>query len=325
MASTIAQLLLTHPTNHVHETGYITSTKKEWAKKYKPIRNVTIHTSGQRGEVIADFSAFLPEEADDQRRTSVLAYPPNQQSWRMDTEADARHWFYHEVSDVVMPAFASYPPVVQVSEAKPFSEENIVQVVDDSFTFKPPGGSQMPLVIGEFKRNIVDYREWQTGKIATSLQISLSRELRGYAVKYNCPQVFCFDGYTLLMLQFKARKPEAIADEDCDIDCWLFRRRNLGGTTLRYALYRLLAQGLRRVQGQLSRNPALLNSQECKFRNFYTGEPIWKIDGVLHRHPWGMYRAVDPKDGSIYWMYNGQPVWGEDGLLILDGPPLYTS
>ncbi|KAM3555261.1 hypothetical protein ARSEF4850_006088 [Beauveria asiatica] len=135
-----------------------------------------------------------------------------------------------------MPAFASCPPVVQVSEAKPFSEENIVQVVDDSFTFKPPGGSQLPLVIGEFKINIVDYNEWQTGKIATSLQISLSRELRGYAVKYNCPQVFCFDGYTLLMLQFKARKPEAIADEDCDIDCWLFRRRNPGGTTLRYAL-----------------------------------------------------------------------------------------
>ncbi|PMB63737.1 hypothetical protein BM221_010479 [Beauveria bassiana] len=143
-----------------------------------------------------------------------------------------------------------------------------------------------------------------------------------YAVKYECPQVFCFDGYALLMLQFKAKKPEAIASEDCKIDCWIFPRENAGGVPLRYAFYRLLVQGLRRCQGQLSPSIVTLNGQQSEFRNFYTGEPVWKIGDALHRHPWGMYRAVDPRDGSMYWMFNGQE--DESGQRLLDGPPLYN-
>ena len=126
------------------------------------------------------------------------------------------------------------------------------------------------------------------------------------------------------MLQFKAKKPEAITSEDCKIDCWVIPRENAGGITLRYALYRLLVQGLRRCQGQLSPSVVTINGQESEFRNFYTGEPIWEIEGSLHRHPWDMYRGVDPRDGSIYWMYDGQEVVGEDGQRLLDGPPLYT-
>ncbi|KAM3498869.1 hypothetical protein MY11210_009650 [Beauveria gryllotalpidicola] len=322
MAATIEQLLHAHPTNYVDETGYESSTNKEWTRNYEPIRKVTVHTFEQNGAIAANFNALVPEQADDQHRKSLRAYPPNPHSWRMDTEADARHWFYHEVSDIVMAAFASSPPLVQVAEAKAFSEQPVAQVVDESFTFRPPRRSRIPLVIGEFKRSLLNPIEWQRGKIISSSQSALSRELRGYAVKYECPQVFCFDGYALLMLQFQAKKPEAIASEDCKIDCWIFPRDNTGGVPLRYAFYRLLVQGLRRCQGQLSPSIVTLNGQHSEFRNFYNREPVWKIGGALHTHPWGMYRAVDPRDGSMYWMFNGQE--DESGQRLLDSPPLYN-
>lgn len=179
MAATIEQLLHAHPTNSVEETGYESSTRKEWTRNYKPIGKVTVHTFEQNGAIAANFDALVPEQADDQHRKSLRAYPPNPHSWRMDTEADARHWFYHEVSDIVMAAFASSPPLVQVAEAKAFSEQPVAQVVDESFTFRPPRRSRIPLVIGEFKRNILNPGEWQRGKIVSSLQSALSRELRG--------------------------------------------------------------------------------------------------------------------------------------------------
>ncbi|ATY60419.1 hypothetical protein A9K55_006902 [Cordyceps militaris] len=323
MAATIEQLLHAHPTNPVEETGYESSSNKAWTRNYKPIVKVTVHTFERNGAMAANFDAFVPEQADDQHRKSLGAYPPNPHCWRMDTEADARHWFYHEVSDTVMAAFASAPPLVQVAEAKAFSDQHVAHVVDESFTFKTPR-SRIPLVIGEFKRNILLPGEWQRGKIVSAGQLTLSRELRGYAVKYECPQVFCFDGYSLLMLQFKAKTLEAIAHEDCRVDCWFFPRENAGGVPLRYAFYRLLVQGLRRCQGQLSPSIVTLNGQQSEFRNFYTGEPVWEIDDSLHRHPWGMYRAVDPRNGSMYWMFNGQEVLDESGQRLLDGPPLYN-
>jgi len=68
-----------------------------------------------------------------------------------------------------------------------------------------------------------------------------------YADKYQCPQIFCFDGEWLLMLQFRAESPEGIKDLNCKIDGWLIPRVNGdNGVTLRYALYRFLAQGFRR-------------------------------------------------------------------------------
>ncbi|KAF4505566.1 hypothetical protein G6O67_007500 [Ophiocordyceps sinensis] len=69
----------------------------------------------------------------------------------------------------------------------------------------------------------------------------LLHDFRGYAHKYECPQIFCFDGQTLLLLQFRAREPKDIAEADCAVDCWVIPRINRWGSTLRYALYRLLA------------------------------------------------------------------------------------
>ena len=65
---------------------------------------------------------------------------------------------------------------------------------------------------------------------------------RSYAHKYRCPQIFCFDGVYLLMLQFRINKSvDDIRLTGCAVDCWVVPRENHGrGCTLRYALYRFL-------------------------------------------------------------------------------------
>jgi len=69
-----------------------------------------------------------------------------------------------------------------------------------------------------------------------------------YAAKYKCPQVLYFDGETLLLLQFRANAEGDIQLEDLVVDCWVLPRAR-SGTPFRYALYMLLLQGFRRLQG----------------------------------------------------------------------------
>jgi hypothetical protein len=121
-----------------------------------------------------------------------------------------------------------------------------------------------------------------------------------YAYLYRCPQVFCFDNSTFLMLQFRAAKLDAIRDPDCTVDCWVFPRTNPGGMSLRSAFYSLLVQGFRRCQGLCSLSPTLYNIAP-DHREFYNGRPLWKINGGLKGKPWGHRRRVDPDYGAFYW------------------------
>lgn len=132
-----------------------------------------------------------------------------------------------------------------------------------------------------------------------------------YADKYQCPQIFCFDGEWLLMLQFRAQFPEMIKDPNCKVDCWLIPRINgNNGMTLRYALYRFLGQGFRRVQSYYwptmtpTRVGGLLPEPD---REFFSGRPIWKVDGVAHaQHPGGFRRAINIEYGAFYWIHDDQ-------------------
>lgn len=132
-----------------------------------------------------------------------------------------------------------------------------------------------------------------------------------YADKYQCPQIFCFDGEWLLMLQFRAESPGKIKDPNCKIDCWLIPRVNGdNGVTFRYALYRFLAQGFRRCQSYYwptaipTRVGGLLPEPN---REFFSGRPIWKVDGVSHgQHPGGFQRAIYIEYGAFYWTHSDQ-------------------
>jgi hypothetical protein len=80
------------------------------------------------------------------------------------------------------------------------------------------------------------------------------------------------------MLQFRANEKVNIRDTECEVDCWAIPRENEGGCTLRYSLYRLLVQGFRKCQGLRSLQVSL-NRFRPSFRQFYSGSPVWMIDG----------------------------------------------
>ena len=68
----------------------------------------------------------------------------------MEVEADCENWFYAEISNVVLSAWASYPGIPQSSHNKPLSEASIVENVDIMYSIKY-GDTRYLLAIGEIK------------------------------------------------------------------------------------------------------------------------------------------------------------------------------
>ncbi|KAK3317210.1 hypothetical protein B0T19DRAFT_479337 [Cercophora scortea] len=162
------------------------------------------------------------------------------------------HTSFDSASETVSAKWDAMLPLLADDDNTAKSSETI----DVVYALDHPRLENRPLAVGVWKRNIIDPVPWQTGRLRPSgFQSNLSRELRGYAVKYKCPQVFCFDGVFLLLLQFRAATREDLKKEDCEVDCWILPRKNsVGGCTLRYGFYRLLAQGFRRCQGLRGRS-----------------------------------------------------------------------
>ncbi|KAG4254570.1 hypothetical protein FPRO03_06910 [Fusarium proliferatum] len=312
--NTAQQLILQHSTNPVNNPGYETKTDKAWTHAYKPIKKVTSHTmTGSDGLTHANFEeAFLPLQADDELRFRQRAVPPNNRHWRLETEADCENWFHTEVVNVVLSAWHAYPAMTQMSHTKPISEENIAENVDCVFPVRV-GNTRRTVAIGEMKRNLLE-EDWQDGTIVSASQKRLSQELRGYAYKYRYPQVFCFDGSLLILLQFRAYRLESLKDEACPVDCWTIPIEG-SSCSLRYGLYRLLAQGWRRCQGEFAVPFTVGGFVPCS-REFYTGLPIWEIDGRRQRsHPAGYQRAVHHENGALVWTHGANPAEWETGAF----------
>lgn len=112
------------------------------------------------------------------------------------------------------------------------------------------------------------------------------------------------------MLQFRARRPKHIRDENCQVDCWVIPMEG-SACTFRYALYRLLVQGLRRCQAQASGVLTVGGVIETS-REFYTGRPVWTVNGTaVVTHPGGYYREADEDTGALRWLHEQDPqgVW----------------
>ncbi|RSL99753.1 hypothetical protein CEP52_009560 [Fusarium oligoseptatum] len=295
--------ILQHPTNPVAETKYTTASDKEWARGYMPISNIIVHSFvADDGLTHANFDdAFMPLDADDALRMSELAVPTNYRHWRLEFEADGENWFNTEVANVTLAAWRSYPIVV--------SRKNVDSIFSAKFS-----GERAPLVIGEMKRNLISAAAWQSGNIlGQGSQVKLSQELRGYACKYECPQVFCFDGSTLLILQFRALRAKDLEDERCWVDCWVLPRAT-SSCTLRYALYRLLAQGWRRYQAEFSTPSFTIGGLTPCSREFFTGRPIWEGEGgCFPTHPGGYQRSVDAATRALMWTHEESPTKMETG------------
>jgi hypothetical protein len=181
MVATVQDLLSQRSTNHVKTTGYKTGTGKAWTKQYPPIERVTMHSRAvpeDRSSIIADLeSPFLPDYDDDPVRWAQPAFPPNRRSWRLETEEDCSDWFKAEVSNVVLAAWTDYPAILQVSHAKAFSDSPSRETVDVSYTFAHRS-RKVPVVIGEWKRNLIQPQEWIESRLGNAQQ-RLAKELRG--------------------------------------------------------------------------------------------------------------------------------------------------
>ncbi|KAM0439584.1 hypothetical protein ACHAPT_000676 [Fusarium lateritium] len=251
---------------------------------------------------------------DEVKRMSEVGQPPNSRHWRLETEADIEHWWHTEISDVVLAAWRRYPTIVQTDHTNPLRKTDIPENADSTYAMYL-NGSRAPVVIGEMKRNLIRVDSWYQGTL-TEPQQRLARELRGHADKYQCPQVFCWDGRTLLILQFRAQTASDIRDANCEVDCWLLPL-NTNICTLRYALYRLLVQGLRRCQVGTVPVPLTVGGVTETYREFFTGCPVWTINGQPgYMHPSGYYRVVDKDTGALKWVHQQDPqgVW-ETGAI----------
>ncbi|CAH0046087.1 unnamed protein product [Clonostachys solani] len=179
-ASTAEALILQHPTNSVNNPLYVTGSDKAWARDYEPIKRVITHTFvGSDGITYANFEdAFLGLHDDDALRFRQPAVPPNNRHWRLESEADCENWFNTEITNVVLSAWHSYPPMTQTSHTKPLLEQNTPENVDSTFSVKF-GQQRRTVAIGEIKRNLIDTADWQRGSITAASQRKLSQELRG--------------------------------------------------------------------------------------------------------------------------------------------------
>ncbi|KAL2163218.1 hypothetical protein VTH06DRAFT_5274 [Thermothelomyces fergusii] len=187
---TARELILQNPENVIQNLNYTSYSNKDWAQHYPDATNFLVHTwTSSDGLVHADFdSAFLPLDDDDERRIGEPAHPPNQRFWQLEVEADVEHFWHTEISDVVLAAWARWPRIVQTCHTAPSSGEKISETVDATYALYI-GDQKKPVVIGEMKRNLILPNEWMTGTLRETQQ-KLARELRGYADKYECPQVF---------------------------------------------------------------------------------------------------------------------------------------
>jgi hypothetical protein len=127
-----------------------------------------------------------------------------------------------------------------------------------------------------------------------------------YAHEYECPQVFCFDGDTLLLLQFRAPQPSQLLEDDCPVDCWAFPR-DQGVKSLRDALHRLILQGRRRCVGNAGKYSMRVGGVQFFNREFYNGRPLWEGENGVQTtsHPGGWERSIDDLR-EFRWTLGGQ-------------------
>lgn len=120
-----------------------------------------------------------------------------------------------------------------------------------------------------------------------------------YAYEYRCPQVFVFDTRTLVIVQFRASRPEDIRDEACQIDCCVVPREFDSQVprqcTMQYALYRLAWRGWVRLCATLGSQRDGRSGEVVRVRKslslagwtrkyeYWSGRPVW-IDSRGNRH-----------------------------------------
>ncbi|KAK2792690.1 hypothetical protein FQN50_010037 [Emmonsiellopsis sp. PD_5] len=218
-------------------------------------------------------------------------------------EGDTRRLF----ARMTLPIARALPRVEQRWEVGPIGPTHSPVTVDVRFAT-----THGCALIGELKRpGIIDPDSWSNKTIQTN-KTRIGKELRMYAHTYRCPQVFCFDGVNLLIVRFQAASIDEIRQETCGVSCSLIDCKN--GNPI-YWLYRVAAEGVRRIQGQTAGAVSLGGS--TRHFEYYNGKPFWVTpDGTPHGA-----KSFDHPGNAVRRLANsGQWVWQFNGQIIIDTP-----
>ncbi|KAF1366158.1 hypothetical protein EJ07DRAFT_94579 [Lizonia empirigonia] len=293
------------PPNLVDNTNAKTSAKP-WADNSNDLTNFTLHQSTK----LEFDNVFGPLNLDDTNRFGyVIAQAPPIAEFVMK-EADVARLFHRQVSGVVLQYFMLMLLVMELDQSGPLGMTSFSGVVDTQFLHTATKGL---LAIGEFKTPGVIATEWSPARQAEKAKM-LGRELREYAYQYMCPQVFCYDGAQMLIARFRANNREDI--RRCDGDMFVIPNiAGADGIPIRYALYRLMVDGLHRLMAATA--PLVTIAQPVTgllhTRHFYwfSGEPYW-VDGsnTMHSSVTGVVRTAmqDNTTGIWRWAWMSQNV-----------------
>ncbi|OQE23930.1 hypothetical protein PENSTE_c008G09257 [Penicillium steckii] len=357
---TVQDLLLTHvPPPLWGDNGTSTSAKR-WTDEFPRFERIIYHGSRQGPTSFEDIHRFL---GPDQRTPSMAdrlglataAHRPNNTPQYMENEADVVRVFYQDVISPVALAFSGstaatfqspeMPPQMGGALMNQRSESSTQDAAHNiDFQMVMPHSNQLlsrPAIIGEFKkpRSIIP-NEWKSSERGSfgAVTRSLQKELRGYAWKYRCPQVFIFDGNHLVLVQFRARSLDGIRDATCDIDVCVISHpigtilENI--PTMQYAIYLLCWTGFRRLCGTLSfrtvgdvleRAPleVTIDNLIRKYQ-YFSGIPSWYgYDGSKYQSPRGWRRDFRWRlrsngrwEGYWYWTNGHETVRDTENCFI---------
>jgi hypothetical protein len=118
--------------------------------------------------------------------------------------------------------------------------------------------------------------------------------------------MFCYDGVHMLIILFRARNFEDI--QICDPDVFLIPNiAGPGGIHIRYALYRLITNGLHRTMASTA--PPVVTGAYTRDFDWFNGNPYWTAAGSRYDIIGGVVRTVmqvGPGQGKRWaWTYNG--------------------
>ncbi|KAI9783631.1 MAG: hypothetical protein M1816_001222 [Peltula sp. TS41687] len=238
---------------------------------------------------------FGPEQDDDRVRLAAnTSHSLVSDRELLGSEGDVRRLFFKALSGPVRQAWSYFPHLRKRAEARAPGLPSSATVAGIWFSYLC-GGQDRCVAVGELKRpGTIISTDWED-RVPSDRTKNLGKELRGYAHKYNCPQVFCYDGESLLILRFRASSREAIQDASCPIGACLTKNSSGGpGTaTARYALYRLIVDGFRRVQGDQLSRPVQLAGYRREFE-YFSGRSLWMDPSgqTVFDHPLPGYERV---------------------------------
>ncbi|KAL2015109.1 hypothetical protein VTK56DRAFT_6309 [Thermocarpiscus australiensis] len=313
--------------------------RKSWTDQYHLLdrRHVDIHPPTKEaidsflgpGLSYGDNYAYqLPSEVDYIGLQNPV-HPLNVAHQMIQSEGDGDRDFYQNFEPPFRLAFSGWPFLWPRSLLGPTGPTDTSVTVDYQLTW--PGENRLlerATMVGELKQPYVIIPEEWSEKPPGDITRRLQRQMRGYAHRYKCPQVFVFDSVHLLILQFRAASRDEIKSQECDVDCCIIPREELFPglqCTIQYALYRLAWRGWMRLSATLAGQNSARKPLDVavdgipRVYEWWSGRPAWRVAGRYqfgHPNGWKRQFIRDGTDGYFIWVDDNGNY--PNGVLVCD-------